>query len=359
MLRLAKTAVCGILGCCLAAQLAVPVARSAEGGAPAGDPAQKPAGKDKPPARPKPLPVQPHLLKQLPMIAARCGTIAVVKVASAGEVKPDENPPSQEQPEVMMLMRMGAWWGGIGGQGGQAQRARCEVVELIRGEAGTKELAVLCRHFDFNGARNAIWQEMRAEQKDKRAPIQNPSEEDILKRACLTEGETYLLVLMPDETAAPAEGEKPPVLSTAFLPVQAPAKEVLDELRGLVKRIGAYDNPPEMKPGERAAAEKHVADLASPDYMVRSKADDALLAMGPVSKAFLEETVKATKDLEVRERCALILEEIKPLPGAQPDDWAGKAAIMKPAEKPEGEDKDEDEGKAGAAAGGNAAGLKE
>ena len=355
MLRLAKTAVCGVLGCCLAAQLAAPVALSAEGGAP--------VGKDKPAEKPKPLPLQPHLLKQLPMIAARCGTIAVVKVASAGEVKPDENPPSQEQPEVMMLMRMGAWWGGMGGQGGQAQRVRCEVVELIRGEAGTKELSVLCRHFDFNSVRNAIWQEMRAEQKDKRAPIQNPSEEDILKRACLTEGETYLLVLMPDETVAPAAGEKPPVLSTAFLPVQAPSKEVLDELRALVRRIRVYDNPPEMKPGERAAAEKHVADLASADYLVRSKADDALQAMGPVAKAFLEETVKSTKDLEVRERCALILEEIKPLPGATPEDWAGKAAIRKPVEKPEGEADGKEDGKAaggaGAGAGAEVPGVKE
>jgi len=293
--------------------------------------AAKPA--EKPAEKPKPLAIQPQVKKMFPIAAARCGTAVLAKVLSVGEVKPDENPPPQDQPEIQMLMQMGGWWGG---GAVKAQRARCQAVELIRGDPGLKEFTVVCRHFDFNAARQALWEEARAAaQKEKKNPNMNVTEEDMFKRAALAAGETYLLVLMPDETAATAAGEKPPVFSTAMFPAQAPAEDLLGDVRKMAKRIREYQNPPELTAAQRAAAEKHLADLAAADYPSRAKANDALLALGPAVRQLLEETGKATRDLEVRERCKVLLDDLKPLPGGAPEDWAGTAAIKKPAEKPD------------------------
>jgi hypothetical protein len=166
----------------------------------------------------------------------------------------------------------------------------------------------------------------------------------MFKRAALVAGESYLLVLMPDETAKPAEGEKPPVFSTAMFPAQAPAEDLLGDVRKMVKRIREYQDPPKLTAEQRAAADKHLADLASTDYPARAKANDALLALGPAVRQLLEETGKATTDLEVRERCKVLLDDLKPLPGGRPEDWAGTAAIKKPAEKPDEKAEDAKDG---------------
>jgi len=280
----------------------------------------------KPAERRKPLPLQNHVKPMLITYMARCPTVALVRVLAAGEIRPDENPPPQDRQELMLLR-----WGG--GLSGQALRARVEVAELLRGAGGAKELAVLQRHFDTNAAQQQLWQEA---QKAKRQA--NFTQEDLLKAAALAEGESYLLFLIPDETAAPAKGEKGPVFSTAMFPVGAPGAELLAEMRRMAKRIREYQNPPELSAEQAAAAGRLLAELASTDYAVRAKAHDGLAAMGPAVRKRLEETVKSAKDLEVRERCRLLLEDIKPIPGGEPEDWAGTMIIKKPSEKPEAED---------------------
>jgi hypothetical protein len=141
-----------------------------------------------------------------------------------------------------MLMQMGGWWGG---GAVKAQRARCQAVELIRGDPGLKEFTVVCRHFDFNAARQALWEEARAAaQKEKKNPNMNVTEEDMFKRAALAPGETYLLVLMPDETAATAAGEKPPVFSTAMFPAQAPAEDLLGDEAPVSSADEGFDREP-------------------------------------------------------------------------------------------------------------------
>jgi hypothetical protein len=52
-------------------------------------------------------------------------------------------------------------------------------------------------------------------------------------------------------------------------------------MRKLVARIRDYQNPPALKPEQRAAAEKHLAALAAPDFKARDAATQALLAIGP------------------------------------------------------------------------------
>jgi hypothetical protein len=283
----------------------------------------------KPAEKRPPLPLQGHVKNMLPMYMARCPAAALVRVVSAGELQPDENPPAQDQQEMQFLR-----WGG--GPAGQVLRARCEVVELLRGAAGLKELVVLQRHFDTNAAQQQLWQEA---QKAKRQP--NFTQEDLLKAAALAEGESYLLFLIPDETATPAKGEKGPFFSTAMFPIGAPGAELLAEMRKMAKRIREYQQPPELSAEQAAAAERLLAELAATDYGVRTKANDALAAMGPAVRKLLEAAVKSTKDLETRERCRLLLEDIKPIPGGSPEDWAGTLIIKKPPEKPEGQ---EDEG---------------
>ncbi|HOX04940.1 MAG TPA: hypothetical protein PK280_00950 [Planctomycetota bacterium] len=312
---------------CGAAFVAAP-ALAGEAAAPE-KPAEAPAEKPKPKT---PLALQPQMKPFLTAGAARCGTVLLVKVAAAGEVKTDEDPPAQDQAGNEAMMRAGMWWGG---QLNSVLRLRCEVLEVLRGDAALKECTVLCRHFDINAARMAMIQEAREEAKKKGAAAGfNFNQEDMIKRAAPAAGETWLLVLMPDATAKPAAGEKPPHFSTGFLPVQAPAADLLGDIRKLVKSVRDFDRPPELSPDQRAAATRHIAALGSAEYAARAKASQDLMALGLAARKILEETAASSSDPEVRERCALILDDLKPIPGGKPEDWAGTAAVRKSEEKP-------------------------
>jgi hypothetical protein len=198
------------------------------------------------------------------------------------------------------------------------------VTEVLRGDPGLKQCTVLCRHFDVNAAQQALMMEARA----KKAGF-NWNQEEMIKRAALIAEESYLLVLMPDEVAVAAAGEKPPMFSTGFVPVHAGAAELIADVRKLAQRI------PELTPEQRSAAAKHLAELGASGYEARAKASQALLALGPAVRKLVEESSKSSGDLEIQDRCNQIVDDLKPIPGGKPEDWAGKASVRKPADKPD------------------------
>jgi len=292
------------------------------------------AGEPAPAAPAAPKPKQPmklneHMLAPLEREAGICGVIVVAKAVEAGEVGDDKERPGLPNENPM--------WGFGGNEMGlKAQRVRFEVKEVLRGPkelAAPAALAVMVRHFDFNSARQRLFE---ADRKGRFKP------EDIVKDAAVKPGEEYLLLLAEDPNLPAEAGGKEPAYSTLRLPLFGPPPEAAEALRKLASRIRAYGAPPALAGAQQQAADAGLKALGSADWAERQKAHKALAALGPAVMALLEEARGKTGDLEVRLRCAAILDEIKPLPGGRPEDWAGDYAIKKIEKKPE-EEKPEDE----------------
>jgi hypothetical protein len=268
--------------------------------------------------------VHGYALQQLGREVGVCGTVAVVEVKSAGKLVEDT-----DRPEIPGDQR----WGWMIQQfGARIQRTRCRVVEMLRGQKGVEELSIAFRHFDYQGTQRRLMQARRG---------QALEEADFYREVAAKEGEQYLVLLALDENLDPPEGEKGAQYSTLRVPLYGPPAEAVKAVREIVKRIVAYQERGEPTAEQGAAAAGHIEALASPRWEKREKAHRALVEMGPVLAGLLEKTGAETRDLEVRLRCAKILEEIKPMPGGEPGDWAGGAVIRK-AQKDEAEDEDPD-----------------
>ena len=252
-----------------------------------------------------PPPVDERVLQQLRLVAAKCSTAVVVEVLEAGEVAQDFAPPI-----TCPVTRLRST--------GQLQRVRCKVTELIRGEDGLEEISLLVRHFDLGAASRKL-----------RAAGKPANQDAMWAEAIFKKGDVYLLVLVVDENGDPTAGGKGPVYTTLGMPLRGPPSNALHLVRRLSKRIGEYNNPPEPTAEQVVAAEKHLAGLASRDYEVRAAASKELVEIGPAVGGLVGEQLKSTKDLEVRLRCEKILQDMKPVPGGRPDQWAGDFKIEK------------------------------
>ncbi len=278
----------------------------------------------------KPRPPDKINKQQLAMLeheAARFSTAAVVKVVAAAKPDDEKAPPQMPQRNPVM------WRGGARQFAGKAQRVRCEVAEMLRGPEGVKEITVMVRHFDYYGPQRRL----RAKNPKKRVF----SEEETLKEACFKKGQKYLLLLAVDENLKPDKGARGPVYATVRMPLYGPPAEALKIVREITRKIREYQKPP--KPGEKqlAAAGKHLEALKSREYGVRRKAHEALVKLGATVRDLVAGAGKKTADLEVRLRCKKILEDIKPIPGGRPDDWAGDFVIKKVEAAEEEKDGDE------------------
>ncbi len=278
----------------------------------------------------KPRPPDTVTKRQLPQIerqAARFSTAAVVEVIAAGKAEEEKAGPALPQPN-----RFGMGVGGARQFGGKAQRIRCRVVDMLRGPQGVKEITVVLRHFDYYGARR------RLQQKDPKKRI--PAEKDILTEASFQKGQKYLVFLAVDENLKPDKGAKGPVYSTVHKPFYGPPPAVVKAVREMGRKIREYRKPPKATEAQLAEAGKHLEALKSREYTVRSNAHAALVKLGARVRDLVTGTGKKTADLEVRLRCEKILEDIKPIPGGRPEDWAGDFVIKKveAEEVEEGED---------------------
>jgi len=264
-------------------------------------------------------------LTQLERQAARYSTAVVVKVIEAGEIKEEK-----DRPEIEGDQRH-SW---IARQYGQrAQRVRCQVTEMLRGDKSAKEIAVLVRHFDFYGVQRLL--------REKHPKRQNPKADDVIKSASLGVGEKCLMLLAVDENLAPLAGGKGKVYSTVYVPLYGPPAEAVKRIREISAKIRTYQSPPAPSKAQLAATARHLRALESSEYAVRAKAHEALVKIGPPIMNLLSKAGRENKDLEVRLRCGKILDDIKPLPGGHPDDWAGKYVIKKVEAKEDGEGEDE------------------
>jgi hypothetical protein len=203
---------------------------------------------------------------------------------------------------------------------------RLQVKEVIRGPKPAAELAVTVRHFDFGSAQRRLYE---ANPKGTFKP------EDVLREGGLKVGEEYLFMLAVDENLAPAEGAAEPGHTTIRLALFGPPPEAVEALRKLVAAIGAWQSPPELGAEQRKAAESHLLALASREFAERQKAHQGLLGIGPAAAKLIGESRTKSADLEVRLRCERLLEEMKPIPGAQPENWAGDLVVRKVEKKPE------------------------
>jgi hypothetical protein len=263
---------------------------------------------------------------------AQFAIAAIVKVIDAGVVFEEKDRPQlpNDNRNSWRMQQFGV----------RAQRVRCEVVEVMRGLGKVKEIEVLVRHFDFYGAQSRL--------RNKDPKRQQPKVEDAIAEGACFKGEKYLVLLALDENLKPGKGRKGPVYSTVRVPAYGAAADLTKLYREMGARIRRYQKPATPTREQLAAADKHIKSLESKTYAVREKAHRALLAIGPMLMKHLKATQGKTKDLEVRLRCAKLLDDMKPLPGGRPEDWAGKFIIKKVEEKKEEDEKDEEKKEAAA-----------
>ncbi len=267
-------------------------------------------------------------LGQLEGQAARFSTAAVVEVILALKAEDEKAAPALPQNN-----RFGIRFGGARQFAGKAQRARCRVVEMLRGPQGVKEITVVLRHFDYYGPRR------RLQTKDPKKGA--PAEKDILTEASFGKGQKYLVLLVVDENLKPEEGAKGPVYSTVRMPLYGPPAEAVKVVREMARKVREYQKPPKASAKQLADAGKHLEAFKSREFTVRRNAHAALVKLGARVRDLVAATGKKTKDLEVRLRCKKILEDIKPIPGGHADDWAGDYVIKKVEESKEELSEDE------------------
>jgi len=259
---------------------------------------------------------------------ARYAVAAVVKVVEAGVVFEEKNRPQlpQDRNNSWRMQQFGV----------RAQRVRCEVTESIRGlKENQKQIEILVRHLDIYGAQRRLQR--------KHPKRQMPELKESIAEAALFPGEKYLVLLAVDENLEPGEGRKGPVYSTMKCPVFGAPGALVKIYRAMASRIRLYSNPPVATGEQLAAAKKHLGSLGSTAYGTRERAHQELLKIGPAIMEFIRAAKVASKDLEVRLRCEKLLDDMKPLPGGSPEEWAGDFVIEKvKAEKEEDRDKEED-----------------
>ncbi|MHC4915012.1 MAG: hypothetical protein ACYTGB_05935 [Planctomycetota bacterium] len=297
----------------------------APGSGHAGENAEKPE---------EPLKVKPRSTAQLhkrqidalEREVARYSTVAVVEVTAAGALEDDENRPELPNEHHFQFRVQQA--------GQKVQQVLCKVVEVLRGPAEAKQMEVLFRHFDYREVQRRV---MEAGGRGRATP------EEILKHLGAAAGEKYLVMLAVDPNAAPEDGGKGPVYSTLRAPLFGPPAPAVKAVRGMMQRIRTYREPPRASEKQLAAAAAHIKALESAEFGVRKKAHEALVKLGPSVRDLVGRWRRESPDLEVRLRCEKILDDIKPIPGGHPDDWAGKWAIKKiEAAEEKGDEDDED-----------------
>jgi hypothetical protein len=290
-------------------------------GATAGENQQKP--EEPPKIKPREVPkTNAYQLKQLSTQVARFSTVAVVEVVEAGEMKDDE-----KRPELPLENRFAFQFRQTGPK---VQRVRCKVVQMLRGPAGAKEIEVLFRHPDIRDAQRRLMAARR----------RNAGLEEMEKLAAVTAGEKYLVVLAVDPNAGPRDGGKGEVYSTLSTPLFGPPPEAVKAVREMVARIRRYQRPAKPTEKQLAAAAAHIKELESAEFGKRRQAHEALVKLGPEVRDLLERSGRESPDLEVRLRCEKVLDDIKPIPGGQPQDWAGSYVIKKVEAAEEKDEKD-------------------
>lgn len=261
------------------------------------------------PEKPAP-PLDENLLKRLPAAFARADLIALVKVTEVGEAKPPGEGLEGDEAQFAQIFGLPNMWDKI-----RKRQVAVEVETLLKGGKEFKDLKQLKFRVFSSKATGKELSLVVADAAELAAA--NPFKAHYRKPAfafTLAKGEPGAVFLKAAEKKDPDGKLVERRWSPAGPLMGAEAGAVAAAVRGLLKQVAEWEDPPKLSPADQAAVRKLIAELGDGDFKVRDAASKALVARGCAAKPLVQAALEASPDPEVKSRAEQVLEALKPQP---------------------------------------------